>query len=78
MFKNLIHAVVYTFFGLTSIFSTFAIVVEVPPSQGQEDVIVTGPTLVQADESTLFELIQKINTYLRFAIGVICMALLII
>lgn len=78
MIKNFIHAVIYTLFGLTSIFSTFAIVVEVPPSQGQKDVIVTGPTVVQADEWTLFELIQKINSYLRFAIWVVCMALLII
>jgi hypothetical protein len=50
MIKNFLHAVIFTTFGLTTLFSTFAIVVEVPSSQGQEDVIVTGPTQIQADE----------------------------
>lgn len=50
MIKNFLHASIYTFFGLTMMFSTFAIIVEVPSSQGQEDVIVTGPTQVEADE----------------------------
>jgi hypothetical protein len=52
-------------------------VVEVPSSQGQEDVMVTGPTQIQSDESTLFETIQIINKYLRFSIGAICMGVLI-
>jgi hypothetical protein len=41
MIKNFLHGIVYMILGLTSLFSTFAIVVEVPSSQGQEDVIVT-------------------------------------
>jgi hypothetical protein len=41
MIKNFIHAIIYTILGFTCVFSTFAIVVEVPSSQGQEDVIVT-------------------------------------
>ena len=77
MIKNLLHGMVYTIVGLTSIFSTFAIVVEVPSSQGQEDVIVTWPTQIQADEGTLFETIQLINTYLRFSIWAVCMWVLI-
>ncbi len=68
MVRNFLHSIMYSLFGLMSIFSTFAIVVEVPSSQGQEDVIVTGPTQIQADESTLFETIQTINSYLWFAI----------
>jgi len=55
-----------------------AIVVEVPSSQWQMDVYVTGPTQVQWDESSFFQLIQTINTYLRFSLWVICMAVLII
>ncbi|MEI6773666.1 MAG: hypothetical protein WCL18_02330 [bacterium] len=47
MIKNFLHAMVFTTLGLTSLFSTFAIVVEVPPSQGQEDVIVTGDPQIQ-------------------------------
>lgn len=78
MIKNFLHAIVYTIFWLTSvIFSTFAIIVEVPSSQGQEDVMVTWPTQIQADESTLYETIQTINQYLRFSIGAICMGVLI-
>lgn len=77
MIRNFIHAIIFTTFGLTCVFSTYAIVVEVPSSQGQEDVIVTGPTQIQPDESTLFETIQTINKYLWFSIGVICMGVLI-
>lgn len=75
--KNFIHAILFTFFGFTTLFSTYAIVVEVPPSQGQEDVIVTWPTQIQADEGTLYETIQTINRYLRFSIWAICMGVLI-
>jgi len=77
MIKNFLHAMVFTTLGLTSLFSTFAIVVEVPPSQGQEDVIVTGDPQIQWDESTFFDTIQLINRYLRFSIGVVCMGVLI-
>lgn len=75
--KNFIHAILFTFFGFTTLFSTYAIVVEVPPSQGQEDVIVTWPTQIQGDEGTLYETIQTINRYLRFSIWAICMGVLI-
>jgi hypothetical protein len=77
MIKNFLHGIIYTILGLTTLFSTFAIVVEVPSSQGQEDVIVTGPTQVQWDESTFFETIQIINQYLRFSLWSICMGVLI-
>lgn len=77
MIKNFLHGIVFTIMGLTTLFSTFAIVVEVPPSQWQEDVIVTGPTQIQGDEATFFQTIQTINKYLRFSIWVICMGVLI-
>ena len=77
MIKIFLHAIVYTTLGLTSIFSTYAIVVEVPSSQGQDDVMVTGPTQIEWDESTLFSTIQTVNKYLRFAIWVVCMWVLI-
>ncbi|MFA6256300.1 MAG: hypothetical protein WC606_03880 [Candidatus Absconditabacterales bacterium] len=77
MIKNFLHGIIFTTLGLTCVFSTFAIVVEVPSSQGQEDVMITGPTQIQGDESTFFETIQTINTYLRFSIGAICMGVLI-
>lgn len=77
MIKNFLHGIVFTVLWLTSLFSTFAIVVEVPSSQGQEDVMVTWPTQIQGDESTLFQTIQTINKYLRFFIWVVCMGVLI-
>lgn len=77
MIKNFLHGIVFTTLGLTMLFSTFAIVVEVPPSQWQQDVIVTGPTLVQGSESTIFNIIQTINKYLWFSIWAICMGVLI-
>ncbi len=77
MIKNFFHAIFFTTLGLMSVFSTFAIVVEVPSSQWQEDVIVTWPTQIQWDEGTFFETIQTINTYLRFSLWSICMGVLI-
>ena len=77
MVKNFFHGILFTVFGLMSLFSTFAIVVEVPSSQWQQDVIVTGPTQIQWDESTVFSIIQTINSYLRFSIWAICMGVLI-
>lgn len=77
MIKNFFHAIIYTLLGFTSLFSTFAIIVEVPSSQWQEDVIVTWPTQINADEWTIFEVIQTINKYLRFSIWAICMWVLI-
>jgi len=41
MIKKFFQGILFTTLGLTCLFSTFAIVVEVPSSQGQEDVIVT-------------------------------------
>lgn len=76
--KNFLHWIIYTIIGFTSItLSTFAIVVEVPSSHGQDDVMVTWPTQVQADEWTFFETIQMINQYLWFSIWAICMGVLI-
>ncbi len=75
--KNFFHGIFFTLIGFTFLFSTFAIVVEVPSSQGQQDVIITWPTQVQADESTLFQTIQTINTYLWFFMGAICMGVLV-
>ena len=77
MVKNFFHGIIFTVLGLMSLFSTFAIVVEVPSSQWQQDVIVTGPTQIQWDESTFFNTIQTINSYLRFSIWAICMGVLI-
>jgi len=77
MIKNFFHGIIFTILWLTSLFSTFAIVVEVPSSRWQEDVIVTWPTQIQSDEWTLFDTIKIINKYLWFSIGVICMGVLI-
>ena len=78
MIKNFLHAIWYTFLGFCSLgFSTFAIIVEVPSSQWQPDVLVTWPIQIQSDEWTLFETIQIINTYLWFSLGAICMGVLI-
>ena len=74
MIKNFFHGIVFTIIGFTCVFSTFAIVVTVPSSQGQEDVVVTSDTtIIESDESTLFATIQLINSYLWFSIGAICM-----
>ena len=70
--------IVLTILLILPVLNSFAIVVQVPNNQGQQDVAVTGPTQVQGDESSFFQLIQTINQYLRFGIGVVCMAVLVI
>lgn len=60
------------------LFNSYAIVVQVPDGQGQEDVAVTWPTQIQWDESSFFAIIQVVNKYLWFGIGVVCMAVLIV
>ncbi len=77
MIKKFFHAIIFTFVGFSTLFSTYAIVVEVPSSQWQQDVMVTWPTQVQADESTFFDTIQTVNKYLRFFIWAVCMGVLI-
>jgi len=73
MWKKIFLALLFTLPALNS----YAIVVQVPNSQGQSDVAVTGPTQVQGDESSFFQLLQTINQYLRFGIGVVCMVVLV-
>jgi hypothetical protein len=78
MIKHFIHGIIYTIFGFISItLSTFAIVVEVPSSHGQDDVVINWPTQIQADEWTFFQTIQTINKYLWFSIWAISMWVLI-
>lgn len=54
-----------------------AVVVEVPPAWGNRDIAVTGPTRIQADESTVFSFIQLINDYLRFFMGAVAFWVLV-
>jgi hypothetical protein len=66
------------FFGLMFGFSSsYGITIQVPSQQGQTDVAVLWSTSIQENESTLLNVIQLINSYLWFAIWVVCMAVLI-
>lgn len=70
--------IVYTFFfGSFLLASSYALVVEIPGQTGPDGTMLAGTTQVQADESTVYETIQVVNSYLRFSIGVVCMAVLI-
>jgi len=55
----------------------FAITLQVPTPSGQDDIVVTGPTQVESNESTIFDIIQIVNDYLRFSVALIAMVLLI-
>ncbi len=61
-----------------SIWNIFAIDIQIPSSQWNEDIIVTWPSQIHTDESTIFEMIQLINQYLWFSIWFVCMIVLII
>ena len=75
VFLSLLAATI-TMFSLASFSS--AIILQVPPAQGQEDIIQTGPSQIQTDESTLFEIIQIINKYLWFSIWGVAMVVFVI
>jgi hypothetical protein len=60
--------IVLTLLLTLPVLNSFAIVVQVPNSQGQADVAVTGPTQIQGDESSFFQLLQTVNEYLWFGI----------
>jgi len=77
MKKNPIKILLFVTYSLLTINLCNWIVVQIPPNQWQENVIVTWPTQIQSDEWTIFELIQKINQYLRFFIWAICMWVLV-
>lgn len=61
-----------------NMWSVFAIDIQVPSSQWNEDIIVTWPSQIHTDESTIFEIIQIINQYLWFSVWVICLVILVI
>lgn len=61
-----------------NVWNIFAIDIQVPSSQWNEDIIVTWPSQIHTDESTIFEIIQLINQYLRFSIWLICLIVLVI
>ena len=58
--------------------NVFAINLQVPGSQGNEDLNITWMTQIETDESTIFDVIQIINTYLWFSIWLVCFVVLII
>lgn len=57
--------------------SVFAVTVQVPTPSGQDDIVVTWPTQVESDESTIFDIIQIVNDYLWFAIAGVAMVVII-
>lgn len=73
--KHLIITLSILFFWYSS---TFAIVLQVPPVQWQEDVVETWPSQVETDESTIFEIIQIVNKYLWFAIWAVAMVIFVV
>ena len=61
-----------------NVWNIFAIDVQVPNSQWNENIIVTWPSQIHTDESTVFEIIQLINQSLWFSVWLACMIILII
>lgn len=57
--------------GLSSI--SLAISVSVPQQNDADDVIVSGPSVINTQETEIFETVQVVNRYLWFIIGAIAM-----
>lgn len=59
-----------------SLSSVFSYTLKIPPTGGQEDIIVASST-IESNESTIFDVIQIINDYLWFSIAGLAMVVLI-
>ena len=57
--------------------NVFWLNINIPDPHGQEDIVVTWPTQIESDESTIFDIIQIINDYLWFSIAGVAMVVLV-
>lgn len=64
-------------FVISNLSNVLAIVVQVPTPSGQEDIIVTWPTQIESNESTIFDVIQIVNDYLWFSIAGVAMVVFV-
>lgn len=77
MFKKIIFSL-FSMFMIGSFFQqSFAITVELPRAQWNEDIAIIWPEQISGDESTFFDTIQMINQYLWFGLWGICMWVLV-
>ncbi len=73
MMKMLLILSVFGF----NVVNVFWITLQIPTPSGQDDIVVTWPTQVESNESTIFDIIQIVNDYLWFAIAWVAMVVLI-
>ncbi len=75
---SLFRTIILSLFGAIFAWaSSFALIVQVPSQQGQDDLAITWPTQIQSDEGSFYDTLQLINRYLWFAISVVCMWVLV-
>lgn len=77
--KNIVSKflVLLLVFVISNLSNVMAIVVQVPTPSGQEDIVMTWPTQIESNESTIFDVIQIINDYLWFSIAWVAMAVFV-
>lgn len=77
--KKILFILFWLLFIIYSLRGSFssAITVDIPSSLWNSDVAVVGPEQISGDESTFFQTIQMVNQYLRFALGAVCMGVLV-
>ncbi len=78
MKKYLTKIIIWISLLWLNLLNVFGITLQVPTPSGQEDIVVTWPTQVESDESTVFDIIQIVNDYLWFAIAWVAMVLLVV
>jgi len=64
-------------FVVFNLFSVLAVTLQVPTPSGQEDIVMTWPTQVESNESTIFDVIQIINDYLWFSVAWVAMVVFV-
>lgn len=75
--KKLLLSLLWIFMIWWFFQQTFAITVELPRAQWNQDIAILWPEEISWDESSFFANIQMINQYLRFWLWAICMWVLV-
>jgi hypothetical protein len=77
LWSTLLYIIIFC--GLFFFTTTSAVKIEIPEGKRESDIIVTPQeTQISSGETDIFELIQIINRYLRFSIGLVCMIWLVV
>jgi hypothetical protein len=75
--KNIYKIYSIILLSFCNIAFVWAITLTVPPTDGNQDIVLTGPTQIESQSDLITWYIQLVNQYLRFAMIVLLFVLLV-